>query len=125
MTTRLPGWASRLRGGMPMGLRMEALVASSSCSSGMCGGSGTVSPGMNTRVLSGSRAGIRPFPYSKSNFISVAPSRLYHHLIRSVTRLRRAIKSGAVISRGQGISHMTFSFTFVGLLVSTMIRWPR
>ena len=71
-TTFAPGKASSLSGFIPMGWCRLSRYASSSLSSGMQGGSATVVPGMNTSVVSGSSALIRPWPYSKSSFIGVS-----------------------------------------------------
>jgi len=74
-TTVLPGPASSFSGGVPMGFRREFRVAAYRLSQswGRQGGSATVSPGMNTSVLSGSSAAIRPWPYSNSNFMGILP----------------------------------------------------
>ena len=72
-TTVFPGPASSFRGFIPMGFRMLSRVAAYRLSQswGRQGGSGTVSPGINTSVLSGSSALIRPWPYSNSSFMLV------------------------------------------------------
>ena len=49
----------------------------------------------------------------------------YHHLIRSVTRFLRSIKSSDKISLGRGKSFIISSLIFVGLLVSTKMRSPK
>ena len=66
---------------MPMGFRMLSRVAAYRLSQswGRQGGSGTVSPGINTSVLSGSWALIRPCPYSKSSFMLYSP--MYSRII--------------------------------------------
>ena len=69
MVTLSPFFTLEEMGGIPIGFWIDFLVSASIASKGICGGSGYVSPGMNTSVVpSGSSAFMKPCPYSKFTF---------------------------------------------------------
>ena len=69
IVTLEPFFASLERGSIPIGFLKDSSVLASSSSSGIYGGSATVTPGINTSVLSGSSAAIVPCPYSNSSLM--------------------------------------------------------
>src|SRR5699024_9207565 len=99
--TVFPGAASSRRGGIPMGLRMLSRVAAYRLSQswGRQGGSATVVPGINTSVLSGTWACIRPWPYSNSSFMG---SSLFSQINFYDLQVFRRIESDLPLEPGEG-----------------------